>query len=206
MRHIFRPEADSYDFLARATQEGYSMEEELVEPELCAGVSRELEREGFLKDLVELEPTSEFRKRGMLRAHFLHSALNGMIGRITGDKDSEHLPLFSVRVFEPGEYSTTIHRNHPSIGPWAVGVTLRGNAPFNVYRQEQLPRNEVLPLRGDGNDPEPLERIETQPGAGWVLYTENELVPHSGGIVRSDHQRELLILYGTEWTHYNPRS
>jgi hypothetical protein len=34
------------------------------------------------------------------------------------------------------------------------------------------------------------------PGSGWTLYTAHEQMPHSGGLVNSDVQRELLILYG----------
>ncbi len=181
------------------------MEKHLIKASLCRGISDELAQHNYLKDLVELESTDEFYIRNMARAALVHNSLNSEIIEATG-QDGNHLPLFSVRVFEPGEYSTTIHRNHPTIGPWAVGITLNGSAPFNVYRQSQLPRNEVLPLRGDGTDPDPLDTMETKPGAGWALYTENELVPHSGGIVHSKHQRELLILYGTEWLNYRPLS
>lgn len=205
MRNVFRRDVDPRAFLERATRDGYSMEEHLIEPSICRGISSELQGEGFLEDLVELEPTSEFRKRGMMNAFLLHSALNNMISTLTfAEEDANFLPFFSVRVFEPGQYGTTVHRNHPTIGPWAIGTTLNGNAPFNVYRQDQLARNTVLPLKGDSTDPIPLETIETSQGTGWALYTENELVPHSSGIVDSNRQRELLILYGFEEIDYLP--
>lgn len=178
------------------------MDEELVDPELCNRVSTELAREDLMHPLVELEPTADFVRRGMFNAQLLHSALNGILCTITQDYDTDHLPLFSVRKFEPGVHSTTIHRNHPTIGPWAIGITLAGTAPFNVYEQHQLGRNEILPLAGDGTDPTPLETMDAHPGAGWTLYTEHELVPHSGGIVDSQEPRELLIMYNSAYSDY----
>lgn len=199
MREIFRPDSNVHAFLQKAQENGYSMDDQLVDRVISRRIGGELTRNGFMRDLVELKPTSEFRQKGMMNAYLLHAALNGAIARSTMDYETNHLPLFSVRVFQPGEHGTTIHRNHPSIGPWAIGVTLSGSAPFNVYAQNQLPENTVLPLTGSDADPEPLETMEATTGAAWTLYTSDELVPHSSGIVREPHPRQLLIMYGLEY-------
>lgn len=191
-------------FLQSAREKGYSMDSKLVDAAITQGVSDELSKAGFMKDLVELESTHTFRDNKMLHAHLLHAALNEAIARETKDYETNHLPLFSVRVFEPGEHIATIHRNHESIGPWAIGVTLSGSAPFNVYADSQLQEGEVLPLTGGALDPEPLETMNAGAGSAWTLYTANELVPHSSGIVESSHPRSLLIMYGSEYQNYTP--
>lgn len=197
MRNIIVPGTDAEGFLRRAMDDGYSMQDALIDPAVAQSVSCELDREQYLEDYVELESTDIFEYKDMEAARILHGTFNRMISRAEG-RTGNHLPLFSVRVFEPGEHSTTIHRNDPGVGPWAVGFTLSGNAPFNVYQQGQLPGGMVIPLKGDGGDPRPLASMETCAGSGWALYTAHEQVPHSGGLVRSSYQRELLILYGVQ--------
>ncbi|CAN5158911.1 hypothetical protein BH09PAT3_BH09PAT3_4580 [soil metagenome] len=197
MREIITPGVDAEAFLLRGLRNGYSMQRPLVDPEIAAGVSRELEWGGYLRDLVELESTSSFEAKGMQRAHLLHKTLNDMLCEIE-DEDTDHLPLFSVRVFEPGLHGTTVHRNHPSVGPWAIGITLKGEAPFNVYDQDQLPEDSVTPLEGDEFDPIPAATMNADAGAGWTLYTKHEFVPHSSGIVASKTQRELLLFSGMQ--------
>lgn len=174
------------------------MHPELVHPWIGAVISGELEQAGQLVDYTEMQYADEMPGRGMVFAHRLHGILNHAITGVTGQR-KDHLPLYSVRVFPPGEHATTIHRNHPSVGPWAVGITLRGQAPFNVYEQDQLRPYQTIPLRGDGNDPMPFESMTAGPGAGWVLYTAHEQLPHSGGFVNSREQRELLLFYGDQY-------
>ena len=185
-------------FLMRGKKRGYSMQQRLISRSDGDQISQELEEEGFLEDLVELEETAMFYTQEMQYASQLHSVLNSAICRLEG-KNRNHIPLFSVRVFDAGVIGTTIHRNDPVVGPWAVGVTLRGAAPFNVYRQHQLPDKAgyTIDLLDDGNDPTPFASMNACAGSGWTLYTRNQFVPHSSGMVTSLDQRELLIFYAT---------
>ncbi len=194
MSRVFIPPDGAESFLRRATRSGYSMESALVSPVITGLISDELEEAGQLFDYNELKPTSMFEEEGMQFSNFLFQGLNRAISGIEGRRDN-HLPYFSVRVFEPGKHGTTIHRNHGTVGPWAVGVTLRGSAPFNVYDHSQLPLGRVIDLYGDGHDPAPLESMTASPGSAWTLYTRRELRPHSSGLVDSPVQRELILFY-----------
>lgn len=196
MKNVFTSNADPYRFLRDAQHEGYGVNRQLVRPAICRNITRELEAHNFLEDMVELESTEQLRDLKMPYSHMLHASLVGILAHVEPETHNP-LPQFSVRVFEPGEHSTTIHRNHPSIGPWAIGITLEGAAPFNVYRQDQLSDypGEVLPLYGDSRDPTPEETLDTTIGSAWTLYTSRERIPHSGGLVSSDESRKLLIFY-----------
>lgn len=199
MRDVIAPGVDADAFLKRGKANGYSMQTPLVNPAIARLASAELKSAGLLVDLTELQPATIFKAEKMSAAYLLHETFRKMINAIDGnDENTNPIPLFSVRVFEPGLHGTTVHRNHPAVGPWAVGITLKGEAPFNVYRQGQLPDQVVIPLKGDALDPVPSDSMETSPGAGWTLYTKNELVPHSSGIVHSDTQRELLLFYALQ--------
>jgi len=169
MRDIVTP---TEAFLRRATVDGYSMQTPFIHPLIGKEISGELKRTGYLVDYTELKPTTIFKEKGMRVARLVHETLNEMLCSIEG-KDENHIPLFSVRVFEPGQHDTTIHRNHPSVGPWAIGITLSGAAPFNVYRQDQLTGYEqTIPLIGDGTDPVPRDSMNACAGSGWALYTK----------------------------------
>lgn len=197
MKTIVSPGVSIDAFISRAPKNGFSMQSPLFDPALGPQISGELELNGELYDLNEQNPTELFGRKRMAAAKALHSVLNSTICSVTG-KDEDHLPYFSVRVFEPGVPATTIHRNHPAVGPWTIGITLRGMAPFSVYDQSVLPlrQDQTIPLKGE-DDPTPLESIEASPGAGWILYPKDgEQTPHSGGLVHSAVARELLILYG----------
>lgn len=176
------------------------MEKSLIHPSVAERVSRELEDNGEMIDYNELRPTSLFDKRGMRFADMLHGTLSRLV-RGVDYSDDNPFPLFSVRVFEPGLHGTTIHRNDISIGPWALGITLRGEAPFNVYEQDQLSEGMTVDLVGDERDPEPLDSMDTRAGSAWALYTKYEQMPHSSGIVNSQSRRELLILYGSSYRY-----
>jgi hypothetical protein len=195
MRDILLPRDGAFPFLQRAQPRGFSMEPRLISPVMASAVSYELEENGLLEDLVEQEPTVDLEWRGMKFTNALWRSLNATVTQIE-ESDRDQLSMFSVRVFQPGLHGTTVHRNHPLIGPWAIGITLSGVAPFNVYDQYQLDEGEVTPLFGDEYDPEPKETMEAGPGSAWALYTANEFIPHSSGIVDSAEQRELLIFYG----------
>ena len=199
MKNVFTPQAEPYRFLRDAQRESYSMSRQLVRPAICKNIIQELEAHNFLEDMVELENTEQLRDLGMTHSHMLHASLVGMLAHVEPETTNP-LPQFSVRVFEPGEHSTTIHRNHPSIGPWAIGITLEGTAPFNIYRQDQLSNypNHVLPLYGDSRDPTPEETLDTSTGSAWTLYTRHERIPHSGGLVSSDESRKLIIFYDSD--------
>jgi len=197
MNNLLLPRDGAMSFLRNAQSNGYSMEPELIRPIVGAKISEELKDAGFLVDYTELVSTSVFEEKGMRFTDAIFKALNAGVSLVEGEHLT-HLPLFSVRVFEPGVYGTTVHRNHPSIGPWAIGITLKGTAPFNVYTKYQLPEDTIQPLRGDGNDPIPLDSMEASAGSGWTLYTRETQTPHSSGIVESDIQRELLIFYGMQ--------
>jgi hypothetical protein len=197
MSDLFIPGADVELFLRDAIEDGYSMEEDLVNPLVVTAISQELEREGYLVDLTELVPTYVLEENEMTMASLLHKRINQALCRVEGVKKN-HIPLFSVRVFEAGVHGTTIHRNHPAIGPWAIGITLQGEAPFNVYDDDVIEGFSTIPLFGDEFDPQPYDSMETGPGSAWTLYTKKELVPHSSGIVRSSTQRELIIFYNTD--------
>jgi hypothetical protein len=199
MIDAFTPGANPEAFLRRAMAPGYSMEPNLVLPEIGQRIADELGSAGLLEDLVEMNPVSMLRG-GLPTMRLLHRKLNDALVSIEGkgddeDEDANHLPMFSVRVFEPGEPATTIHRNDSCIRPWAIGVTLFGESPFSVYEQDKLEYGYVRSLRGDGSDPTPSETMEAGAGAAWCLYTANEQRPHSGGLVRSTSARALLIFY-----------
>lgn len=198
MSNVFVPGSDPEAFLRRAIPRGYSMQEQLVPPHVGKAISDELDSAGYLVDYTELVPAQNLEERGLRMASLLHRSLNDILCGIEDD-DKNHLPLFSVRVFSSGRYGTTIHRNDSTVGPWAIGITLAGSAPFNVYNQNQLPLYSTQPLFGDGSDPAPLASMETSPGSGWTLYTREQQVPHSSGFVNSETPRELLIFYGTQW-------
>ncbi|OGL22136.1 hypothetical protein A2707_02195 [Candidatus Saccharibacteria bacterium RIFCSPHIGHO2_01_FULL_45_15] len=198
MSNIIQPDANPNQFLQKAMANGFSMQESFFDPAIGDQISSELEHAGYLVDYTELKPTTAFEANGMHFAQLLHSTISRLVCRVD-TSSANPLPCFSVRVFTPGEHGTTVHRNDPSIGPWAVGLTLKGEAPFNVYSQHQLPDYDTLPLRGDESDPVPLETMNADQGSAWTLYTKNQLVPHSSGIVHSQTQRELLIFYGTSW-------
>ena len=198
MGNIIRPGVDAKAFLQSAKATGYSMQEGLIGAGTCGAVSRELDEAGYLFDLTEQVPTEYLSlHRTMPATKLLHRILEGIVSEIEDD-NRRHFPLFSVRVFEAGDYATTIHRNDPAIGPWAVGITLKGNSQFHVYSQNVLPwsQAQTIPLRGDGNDPLPIAEMDAGAGSAWTLYTENEQRPHSGGLVTSEEQRELIIFYG----------
>lgn len=199
MIEVFNPTIDVDAFFLRAMGPGYSMQGGLVLPAVTEAVGRELKSVDLLQDLVELEPTSTISYDKMPVTRLLHTALNSRISNIEG-VSRNHLPYFSVRVFEPGVHGTTIHRNDPSVGPWAVGVTLFGEAPFDVYEQEQLPQGEITPLVGDGLDPEPSDSMIADAGAAWILYTRRQQRPHSSGIVSSQAERALILFYRTAWS------
>lgn len=192
---MFLPEGGAEPFLRRAQLNSYSMEGELIAPILGGKVSKELEEGGLLVDMIEQADTDIFSMNRMTSTSILHRRLNDAVSAVEGH-GMNHLPYFSVRVFEPGAPATTVHRNHPQIGPWAVGITIKGSAPFNTYPQDVLAKWETRPLIGTDQDPAPIDTMSAVAGSGWTLYTENELAPHSGGIVDSDSQRELLIFYG----------
>src|SRR5665213_2326908 len=192
MGNTIIPGVETGDFLQRALVDGYSMQTPLIDPDVGASVSDELAAAGLLVDKKEMVPTSEFESRGMRVADLLHGGLNRVLSEIEGSSD-DHLPYFSVRVFEPGVRGTDIHRNDRIIGPWAIGVTLRGQAPFNVYTHDKLSGQKTLPLRSNGTDPAPIETMDASAGSAWALYTGNEQLPHSSGIVKSETQRVLLI-------------
>jgi hypothetical protein len=196
MGRVINPGAHLIDFFWDAKIDGYAMGESFIDPSVGEDISGELATAGFLVDYTELMPTDLFQATGMRVAGLLHGKLNEVLCNIEGTSKN-HIPLFSVRVFGPGQYGTTVHRNHPSVGPWAVGVTLKGEAPFNVYADDQLSGFETIPLMGDETDPEPLDSMTAGAGSLWTLYTRNELVPHSSGLVNSQTQRELLIFYAT---------
>lgn len=194
MGNIFVPGADVDAFLRRGLENGFSMQEKLFEPSVGQAISSELIMNGLHEDLIELKPTHQLADKDMTMAAMLHVGLNKAICRITG-KDKNHLPLFSVRIFEPGMHSTTIHRNDESVGPWTLGMTLLGKAPFNTYAQNQLDRYTTRPLKGDGTDPTPVASMNACAGSGWSLYTQRVQTPHAGGFVESDEPRELIIFY-----------
>jgi hypothetical protein len=194
--HTYVAKQNTNAFLRRAVPDGYSMQNPFIPPGVGEAVSDELEQAGYLWDLVELQPTKIFQEEDMTMARLLHFTLNRAICQIEGEVKN-HIPLFSVRIFEPGEYGTTVHRNDEVIGPWVVGVTLKGEAPFNVYGQDQLPPYYTIPLKGDAADPTPRETMEASAGSAWTLYTKDQQVPHSSGFVNSDRQRELIIFYDT---------
>lgn len=203
MGNIIQPGVDATAFLRSAKEHGFGMQEGLVSPALCDEVSWELEEAGFLVDLNEQNPTTHLSADKSMRAtSLLHSTLERMVSHVEED-DHRHLPLFSIRVFEPGEYATTIHRNHSSIGPWAIGITLKGQAPFQVYDQAVLREYwDTIPLFGDDGDPVPVAEMDASAGSAWTLYTENEKRPHSGGLVTDEGRRELIIFYSMNWlTH-----
>lgn len=195
MGRVFSDGVDGEAFLLRAVEDGYSMEQRLIEPAIGLDISAELKHNGYLEDLTELVSTERLASRGMKRTLQLHGKLNKLICKVENARHN-YLPFFSVRVFEPGIHGTTIHRNHPAIGPYAVGVTLTGEAPFNVYEHDVLPDDEVRPLLGDGSDPVPMETMNADAGSAWTLYTRHELQPHASGLVLSQERRELLIFYG----------
>jgi hypothetical protein len=197
MKSVFEPGADLKGFLRRGQQHGYSMESPLFDPAIGKLISEELNEAEFLEDLVEQQPVASFKKYRMKVAYELHSVVNQAICELEGKKKN-HLPYFSVRVFPAGEHATTVHRNHPYIGPWTVGITLSGEAPFSVYDQSVLDESwdHTIALTGNDTDPTPSDTMAATPGSGWTLYTAHEQMPHSGGLVNSDVQRELLILYG----------
>lgn len=200
MRSLVTPGINAQDFLRRAMADGYSMQDPFIDPGIGTSVSRELERAGYLRELAELNPTEIFEEEGMPITHLLHQTVNEAISNIEGVRKN-HIPLFSVRVFKAGEYGTDIHRNHFSVGPWVVGVTLNGEAPFNVYYQEQLPERHTISLVGDRTDPDPADTMNARAGSAWALYTGNEQTPHSSGDVTSPTQRELIIFYNTTYNY-----
>lgn len=197
MGNVITEGVDARGFLERGIEHAYSMEENLIPPGVAHRIIGELRENGQLYDMNELNRTEMFYKKDMRFASLLHASLNGMIGEIT-DTSRNMLQWFNVRVFEPGEHATTIHRNDESIGPWAVGTILRGEAPFNVYRQDQLTEL-TYTLDGTDDDPEPADSLLTRPGSGWLLHTGRERLPHSGGIVNSSDPRILLLLYGMKY-------
>lgn len=186
-------------FLRDAKIQGFGMQEGLIDPNICSDVSWELEEAGYLVDYTEQVPVKYIADNNMRATRLLHSTIERLVGYVEDD-GYQHLPLFSVRIFEPGEHSTTIHRNHSSIGPWAIGITLAGEASFQVYDQNVLDDYwDTMPLVGDGNDPTPIAEMGADAGSAWTLYTENEQLPHSGGLVTSTERRELLIFYSMNW-------
>ena len=80
-----------------------------------------------------------------------------------------------------------------------MSVTLKGEAPFNVYARDQLPIDHVRELLGDETDPIPLATMNANAGSAWTLYTQNQLVLHSSVIVSSEARRELLLYYNLSY-------
>ena len=56
-----------------------------------------------------------------------------------------------------------------------------------------MPSDGVIPLMGGPEDLVPMETMDADAGAGWVLYTADQLVSHSRGFVSSPSTRELII-------------
>lgn len=201
MGEIITPGTNPRNFLKHAMKHGYGMEPSLISPDIGAEITQELARAGQLVDYNELKPTAMFNDRGMRFASMLHGTLSRIV-RGVDPSIEDPLPLFSVRVFQPGKHATTIHRNHESVRPWAIGTTLVGEAPFNVYDQDQLPAHRTIQLQGDDQDPEPLETMNASAGSAWTLYTAHEQMPHSGGIVSSETVRVLLLLYNRQYLYH----
>lgn len=188
---------DSADFLRRSLDAGYSMQPGLIEPDFCKEIADELAMADLLRDGVRLQPSEEtFEAFAMRRTKSLHDELNQLAATATGGSTVDQLPFFNVRLFNPGAVATTIHRNNRFVGPWAIGVTLFGASPFNVYGQSQLPLGEAIDIMGDDTDPLPEDTMLADAGSAWSLYTGNELKPHSGGMVVSETSRALLIFCG----------
>lgn len=198
MRSPILPADGGSAFFKRALAHDFSMEETFFDPLVGEKVSEELHENGMLHDYNEENPTHLLYSYGMENAQLLHRNINGAISRVIGRKGN-YLPSFSVRVFQEAEIGTTVHRNHFSIGPWVVGLTLKGSAPFNVYTQDQLPDYEILPLTGSDDDPTPFQSMDARAGAAWSLYTRNNQTPHSSGLVTDGSRRELLIFYASTW-------
>lgn len=196
--NFIKPGAEPLAFLGNAMSSGYAMHESMIDPDFCADISEELKNADELRDLNEMNPIHILEEKKMDKALSLRGVLSALIRNV--DRESiDVLGHYSVRVFPAGEHATTIHRNHEIVGPWALGVTLKGESEFAVYDQIVLPQNDVLPILGDGFDPEPKEKMVAAAGAVWALYTKYEQMPHSGGLVNSDDQRELLIFYDLNW-------
>lgn len=192
--NFIRPGSKPIKMFDEALVNGYAMREAVIDPSFCAEVSEELDIAGELYDYNEMNPVNQLGEMGMDKTLKLRGTLAAYLQMV--DKDHfDLLSLYSVRVFPAGEYATTVHRNHQSVRPWAVGVTLKGESTFSVYDQDVLPEDSVFPLLGDEYDPKPKASMKAGAGAVWVLYTQEEQVPHSGGLVNSTDERELLIFY-----------
>ena len=196
IKEVINPKVNPRRFLHHAMANDYGMQEGLVRPDVCARVVEELEDNDLLQDL-ELRPAARLAERGLYYSALLHTVLTSIVVSVDPNTPNP-LPLFSVRVFEPNHYSTTIHRNDPDIGPWAVGITLAGEAPFNVYEQDQLPQecDATIDLTGTDRDPVPFDSMQADTGSAWTLNTDYEQLPHSGGLVESSGKRVLLLFYG----------
>jgi len=196
IKGVINPRVNPHRFLHHAMANDYGMQEGLVRPDVCARVVEELDDIGLVQDYIELRPSHRLRERGMYYSGLLHTVLTSLVTRVDPETPNP-LPLFSVRVFEPGRFSTTIHRNDEDIGPWAVGITLAGEASFNVYEQDQLAQEEgaTIDLTGDGTDPVPFDSMQAGVGSAWTLNTSEEQLPHCGGLVESAGRRILLLFY-----------
>jgi hypothetical protein len=155
MIDIFQPGVDRSRFLRSSLMRGYGMQEGLVDPGICTQISEELRRTGYLVDLTEQVDVEHLTTRNMPYTALLRSELNRVVESTEGYEGS-FLSHFSVRVFTPDTYATTIHRNHSTVGNWIIGTTLRGNAPFHVYDQGVIGKRETRDLLGDGTDPTPI--------------------------------------------------
>lgn len=196
--NLLRDGSGSVEFLRYAFEHGYGMQEDLIDPEFCSRVSDELDAIGELYDYNEQNDVRKLYNGDSKSASALHRLIVSMLSAVH-PAGANRLSLFSVRVFEPGVHATTVHRNHEVISPWAIGVTLKGTCQFSVYDQTVLRPYETKPLLGDDDDPMPRASMTAGAGAVWALYTEYEQLPHSGGVVTSDEERELLIFYGMQW-------
>jgi hypothetical protein len=194
--NFIRPGIRPVRFFGEALENGYAMREAVIDSSFCADVSKELKDAGELYDYNEMNPIHQLREMGMDKTLRLRGMLSAFAKMQTANRNqSDLLSLYSVRVFPAGEFATTVHRNHYSVTPWAVGVTLKGESMFSVYDQDVLPEDCIIPLYGNEHDPKPKASMKAGAGAVWILYTGEEQVPHSGGIVNSAEERELLIFY-----------
>ena len=157
-------------FLMASKKHGFSMESKLLHKNRCTEIHNELDDNGFLRDKIELVDTDLFPELGMEVCHSAHTAINSTVNKKfnRGLSDFNNFPYFSVRLFEPGQTGTTIHRNHIEVGPWVVGITLSGSAPFNIYGQDQLADGDIVPLSGE-DDPIPTHSMNADTGSAWPL-------------------------------------
>jgi hypothetical protein len=193
-----------HSMVAPMLENGYAIEQDLVDPIFASALLSELKdndmyKEGrarfggnpgvfhndrILRHLPYMPRLAEYRNR-----------LNDAITDVS-NFSFEHLTYLTVRVCPIREMSSRIHRNDRVAGPWLVSLTVAGSGSFNVYDNGIIEEQEEKELLGNETDPAPIASSDMSIGDAWGIFSQDWSAPHAGGLNTSRYPKVLVMLYG----------